>query len=207
MKEIPNERFVEKGMYVNPLTFRNGLIVARAFPPRGYIKKLGKEGDAWLPEIIICEAKENAPVKITGRGIVAKSPAQFYVLQFNPNWNEKENKNKNMIYRFYNSFIPQEIEEIGDIAVIKHKITGHYDGYNTPGEIFYSGISNRDITLHGSKSDLENMIMLASSNLPSKSYDLKFSAPCCANSDKYYKIKIDNSEISNFAKKVANELF
>jgi hypothetical protein len=207
MKEILNERFVKEGMYVNPLTIDNGLIVARTFSPRGYLNKKGEDESAWLPDIIICEANKNAPVKATGRGIIAKSPAKSYGLQFNPSWNEKERKGKQIIYTFEKAFIPEEKDEIGDILVQMYNSTKLYDSYIPSGMIIYSGIDNRNITLHGQINDLENMIIITSTNLPKRSYALEFSAPCCANSDKKYTIQISNEDLNKFAKIAVKKLF
>ena len=206
MDEIKNKTMINStGHYTKPLIFNQGLIVTRTFAPREYIKKDGKKSDAWLPEIRICEANKDSPIKIRGRSIIAKSPAKIVELLFTPNYNGKKEKTDNIIYKFEKAFIPEEKNEIGDILVYKHKSTGRYDSLLTPGQITYSDVDNRDITLHGLQNELEKMIILSASNFPSITYDLTFIAPCCTTGNKKCLFKISKEEISLLAKKVAEE--
>ncbi len=207
MNEIKNKTMIDStGHYTKPLIFNQGLIVTRTFAPREYIKKDGKKSDAWLPEIRICEANEYSPVKISGRNIIAKSPAKIVELFFTPDYNgKKSNEKDNIISKFEKAFIPEEKNEIGDILVYKYNSTGRYDSLLTPGQISYSDVDNRDITLHGPQNELEKMIIFSASNLPSINYDLTFSAPCCATGNKKCLFKISKEEISFLAKKVVEE--
>jgi hypothetical protein len=206
MKEIPNERFVQEGMYVNPLTLKSGILVAKTYSPRGYINKEGGDENAWLPDIILCEASKDAPIEVRGRAIIAKSPANHFELIFTPSWNKKEKNKEGFVYLFKNAFIPEEKEGVGNIIVCKYDLSGRNDGNIVSGSISYSGVDCRDITLRGKKNELENMLIVAASNFSSKNYALKFSAPCCATSDKEYKIEISNEEINKFAKAAIDKL-
>lgn len=207
MNEIKNKTMIDStGHYTKPLIFNQGLIVTRTFAPREYIKKDGKKSDAWLPEIRICEANKDSPVKVRGRVIIAKSPAKIVELFFMPDYNgKKSNEIDNIIYKFEKAFIPEEKNEIGDILVYKHNSTGRYDSLPTPGQIVYSDVDKRDIALHGSQNELEKMILFSASNFPSINYDLAFNSPCCAAGHKKCLFKISKEEISLLAKKVAEE--
>lgn len=207
MKKLENSSFVRDSLYVNPLTYNTGLVVARTFSPRTYLFD-GKDESAWLPEIIICKPAEKESVKVTGNSLIAKSPSRVYFIQFNPFFNEEEKKG-NSIFDFEEGFIRDENDQIGIIGNISadfYDATGHFDSNIVKGLIPYSGINNRNITFHGEKSELEEMLKIVSNNFPQREYDLVFSKPSCANGDKIYNIKLDDKEIDKFVKIASEKL-
>jgi hypothetical protein len=205
MKEIPNDIFPKE--CTNSIVRSDGLVVARTFSPREYTNKKGENKHALLPEIIICKASKDAPIEINTMGIIAKSPSPAYALQFNPMWGEEYEKGKEIIYKFGNAFIPEEEDEIGNIAVIKHNLTGIYDNKAISGKIICSGVENRDITLRGKMDELENMIIVASSYIPKKDSDLRNDIHYDKSMKKYYNINISNEDVEKFAKSIACKIF
>jgi hypothetical protein len=204
MKGIPNRLF-EKGKENNPVIRTKGLVVARTFSPRGYANIRGEKEVASLPEIILCKANKEAPIIINGMGIIAKGPAPAYILQFNPMWGEKYEKGENVIYRFKDAFVPEEENETGHLAVIKHDLTSRCDDRDIPGEIGFSSIKERDTTLCGQDEELEMMIRAVGDSFPSKLYDIRH--PVLVEKNKYYKIRISDEEMQKFVKGIACKIF
>jgi len=210
LEEIKNEDMVKKGgLYADPLIFTEGYIVVRAFATTAYTKEDGKGGDAWLPWIYIFMPKEDSPVKIGGPFIVAKGPAEAYGLSFRPTWERDIIEDKDVIHVFKKAFVSEG--SIGDFLVRKLNLTGINDDNNLePGRLSYSGIDYRDVTLHGNcLDDLEKMLTLVAENIPNSrmSYDLEFSSPQCAHSDKKYNFQTSHEEISEFVKKAVESLY
>ena len=207
MREIPNELFATERTYNNSIERTRGLVVARTFSIREYINKKGFNDHALLPEIIICEASKDAPIIVSGRGIIAKGPALIYALQFNPIHNEGRGKDEKRVHIFGKAFIPQEKDEIESIAVIKNNLTGSYDDKNIAGKISCSGIENRDITLHGHANELEMMLSAAVDSFPQKRYDLKTDIRYANGLKKEYKISISNDDMAKFVKSISLNIF
>jgi hypothetical protein len=204
MKGIPNRLF-ERGKENNPVIRTRGLVLARTFSTRLYTNIRGEKEVASLPEIIICQASKEAPIIISGNGIIAKSPSPAYALQFNPVWGKKYEKGMEVIYKFENAFIPEEKDDTGDIAVYKQKITGRYDEKDIPGEIGFSSIKERDTTLCGQDGELEMILGAITDSFPSKLYDIRH--PTLVDKNKYYKIIISDEEMQKFVKGIACKIF
>jgi hypothetical protein len=204
MQEVLNGLFSRESAYNNQVIRTRGLVLARIFCPREYTNKRGEKECSVLPEIIICEATKEAPIIISGSGIIAKGPAPAYILQFNPMWGKKYEKGE-VMYKFENAFIPEEADEVGNIVVIKHNLTGRCDEKDIPGEIGFSSIKERDTTLYGQDNELESILRAITDTLPSKLYDIRH--PALVDKNKYYKIKISDEETEKFAQYIARKLF
>lgn len=184
--------------------FSNGYIVAHLCAPRGYLKEDGKtDGDAWLPEIVILKPEKGSSIDVQLYSyILAKSPAKIYAFAFEPSWRGIF-KLKNPVFTFREGFVPDPIypeESKGDLVVHLYNLTGDYDKFIQSGSLPYSSDINRRIILHGAKRDLEAMLKLAIDMPVRGSYDLEFSAPCCANGKKKYTFDISFKDIFSFAK-------
>jgi len=96
---------------------------------------------------------------------------------------------------------------VGDITLLKVDIASWDDRRNIDKEIFpwsYSSISNRGLVLHGTKQDLKGMIKTALERMYKiGTYELIFSAPCCANSHKHYRLDLKNTK--DLASKLATD--
>jgi hypothetical protein len=204
MKGIPNRLF-EKGKENSPVTRTRGLVVARTFTTRRYTNKRGERESACLPEIVLCKATKEAPIRINGKGIIAKGPAPAYILQFNPMWEEKYEKGMEVIYRFENAFIPEEKEDIGNIAVYRHNLTGLCDNRDIPGQISFTSIKERDTTLCGQDKELEMILGTITDSFPSRLYDIK--NDILVDKNKHYKIKISDEEMEKFVKDIVCKIF
>lgn len=205
MQEITNKEMIKgNGFYSNPLVFNKGFVVIRAYGPREYIAKDNKKSDAWLPDIMVFSPTENSLVSVEGAFIVAKSPTKISCFYFNPSWN-KQNNSKEIIFTFKNSF-KKANNDLGNLAVKYFNLTSYGDKNITPGSIPYTGIGNRDITLYGSKNELEKMLSLAVQKFPNRSDNLKFSAPCCATSNEEYSIEIKKEDAKKCIAKITERI-
>ena len=97
---------------------------------------------------------------------------------------------------------------VGDITLLKVDIPSWKDRRQMDNEIFpwsYSATYHRGLVLHGTEQELTGMIKTSLERMHKiGTYELIFSAPCCANSHKHYKLELKNTE--SLASKLAADV-
>lgn len=223
---IDNKSMVDEktGCYVEARTFRDGVLVARTFSPRNYLKRNGSEGNAWLPTISIYQPTTTAIVKVAGDAIYSNKSVRTHRLSLTPTSGEKADASErsNEIFVFTNAFVTGE--DVADLAVLEYfkpptvsdieedakhelgkvvtEITKKGSHTYRYGDDAYSGIHYRDVTIHGPLSSLDELLGLTFTGLLRHSYDLTYTEHG-ASSDKLYFITLDTKEVKELVKNVA----
>ena len=159
IRDITNQSMYKKDehgfdRFKEDLEIEDGYIVSRLFPAAGFSDKDGNDVSAWLPDIVIVKPNDEV-VKVNGRHIAAVSPAEVIHFCFTPAVEGGNKAEETPFYVFKDAFESENHK--GDVYIMRYDMTGECDGHIAEGSIWYSGIENRDVTLHGSGEDLIDM--------------------------------------------------
>jgi hypothetical protein len=211
-------------------TFKDGYIVMRSHSPGKFWKSAEVQSYAWLNCLFVYKVDEVSPLDITRTvpsPLFAKSPTEIYRFDFMPDLGMKEVREG--MFTFSDAFRSKpkteaDKELVGDFRIYMENLTSEKDSVrpdpNTAGGIWDTVPGRRDVLLHGSDDELEDMVLLAVEGdktaiskvsigpVPIRNYELdpdRFGFGFAGS--KRYMFHPAEGDAKAFAKKVAEKLY